>query len=268
MNFQEFINNDFIGQKAVIKQLDILGEEIKQGKNLNIILAARSGYGKTTLSYAFVKWLDPNYLKTSIVYGGHFENLIGDRRFQILDEAHLIENPEFLYAHMDSGKYTFIILTNEYYDLKEPFYNRCHEFIFADYTDSDMIAICEKTLKTHKTTIPRYGIEFIAKHVGRGVPRRLIRLTERLCYYFKQTGVPITRQQFIQEVENFLSIRKGFTEFDISYLEFLNENDGKASLNLITNSTRIPKKVILEEVEPYLVKQGLIRITSKGRQLV
>lgn len=267
MNFQGFLKDYFIGQVPIIRQLNVLGGEIKQGKNLNIILAAQSGYGKTTLANAYIKWLDINYIRNSVYYNGRIDTIIPGKRFYVLDEAHLIDDPEFLYPAMDSGLSTFLILTNEYYSLKEPFYNRCHEFLFKDYTEEELYLICQKVLIEERIPLPRWCIEFIVKNIGRGVPRRLKILTRRLCYLFKESGIPRDRDSFAKEVEEFLNIKRGLTEFDIQYIDFLKQNQGRASLTLITNSTRIPKEVIIKEVEPYLVKRGMLTITSRGRQL-
>ncbi len=268
MTFDEFLNGAFVGQTHVINQLEVLGNEVINGNNLNIILAARSGHGKTILGNAFVKWVEPKYYEKSFNYVGEVLKIHADRRFHVLDEAHLIEKPEILYPLMDSGHYVFIVLTNEYYELKEPFYNRCHEFNFAEYSEKELMEISNMAFIEKGINLPSKYLEFIVKNMGRGVPRSLKKISKRIAFYLLQNHVPNTFSVFVEKIENFLNVRDGLTLLDVQYLNFLSSaRNNRASLSLIINATNIEKKLILEEIEPYLVSKGKIQITGRGRQL-
>lgn len=269
MKFSQFLENSFIGQDHVINQLEILGNEIISGSSINIVLAARSGFGKTTLGNAFVKWVEPKYTQNSFYYLGDVEQIYGSRRFHILDEAHLIQNPEFIYPLMDSNKFIFIILTNEYYELKEPFYNRCHEFTFSEYSTEELIIICRNVFLGKRLNLPYEYIRYIVEYLGRGMPRKLKQISKRLSFYFIQTYIPKSFSLFKKRVDDFLNIKNGLTLLDTQYVEFLkNKGNKRASLLLIVNGTKIPKSLILEEIEPYLISKNILEITSKGRQYI
>lgn len=269
MNFHEFLAGRFVGQIPIIKQLDVIGKEIKNGSNYNITLAAESGYGKTALANLFVKWVDPRYLSNAIIYVEDLQYIRPEFRFQILDEAHMIKAPEFLYPIMDRRENTFIITTNEYYDLKEPLRNRTHEFTFTSYSKDELKSICYMSFIKHGFNANDYITEFVVENLGRGIPRRVKLISERVSLFLNQQNLTkASNENIVRAIEEFLNIRDGLTEFDIRYLEFLENAGGLASLNLIVNSVRIPKEVIVKEIEPYLVNRGLIEIGSKGRRLV
>jgi Holliday junction resolvasome RuvABC ATP-dependent DNA helicase subunit len=58
--------------------------------------------------------------------------------------------------------------------------------------------------------------------------------------------------------------RGGFTINDEAYLNFLREN-GRAGLTTLVNVLQIPRQVIINEIEPFLLRKNLIQITSRGR---
>jgi len=49
-----------------------------------------------------------------------------------------LKEPEFLYYFLDSGKFTFFLLSNESGNLKEPLINRCIPFIFHPYSQKEI----------------------------------------------------------------------------------------------------------------------------------
>ena len=80
-------------------------------------------------------------------------------------------------------------------------------------------------------------------------------------------GKPKTPEELEELLFSHTGVRKGgFTNYDISYLEFLEEN-GTASLNTLSNVLQIPRQTILNEVEPFLIRKKLIKIGSRGRTL-
>jgi len=266
--FSKAVSNKFVGQPAILNQLDLLGEEIRAGKNFNILLSAQSGYGKTRLATLFVKWASKGHGDTqAYAYNSSITKVGKDRRFHILDEAHLIKDPEFLYPLMDSGRYTFIIVTNEYYKLKEPLRNRCHEFIFSNYTRADLIKICKMFFRNARVSVEKWVVESIVDSLGRGVPRTVKVISQRLSLYFKQSGVPKTRQLLEESFRYLLDTRCGLSKIDRDYLTALNNAGGRASLSFLSTAISVPKEVLSEMVEPYLVSKRIVSITGRGRVL-
>lgn len=266
--FKDTLKDRFIGQDSIVNQLDILGREIKSGSNFNILLAAQSGFGKTKLASLYLKWITNGMAhKEVFMYNGDVTKLSTRRRFHVFDEAHMIGSPEFLYPLMDSGELTFLVLTNEYFSLKEPFYNRCHEFIFSDYSEEDLNLMCIREFKERRIDIPRWISESVVKSLGRGVPRTIGLISERLAYYFNQSVIPSSQKELNAIFEYLLDVKYGLSNMDRQYLVYLDKSGGSASLSLLSSGSKIPRPVLLNLIEPYLVHRGLVEITSKGRNL-
>lgn len=254
----------FIGQDRIVNEVDILLQEMKLGKNYNILFRAPSGYGKTHLALlmaAKLGWKEncAYYLCTEDNF-----NIILTKRIHILDEIHLTRNPEFLYPLMDSNNFIFILCTNESGVLKEPLSNRCINFIFEKYSDNEMLELVSENLN-------KYGLsQEILKYItekSRGVPRYAVTLCKRLDYFFKYKGVP-SNIKSIENIVNDMGIFKGgFTVQDRIYLNAL-ERSGRMSLDNLSRLTNIDKATILRDIEPFLLEKNLIRITSRGRECI
>lgn len=270
MTFNDYVTKRFIGQEARIPELSILIDQAKSGNNMNILLMATSGHGKTMLGTIIAQYLDST--NTNSYY--YMPNKQGTINFQeqarihFIDEIHLLKAPETLYAHMDKDNYIFILATNEYYSLLEPLRNRCYPIQFLPYSKDNLHSLVKITLKKKKIEVS----EDISKKIsnfGRNNPRVLIKLTERLAFIFKQKGIPNNVPNLINIIWEILHIKKGgFTELDTRYLKFMEDIGKVASLKTIVGGTNIPITTILEDIEPFLISKRLIRITSQGRKLI
>jgi Holliday junction resolvasome RuvABC ATP-dependent DNA helicase subunit len=251
----------FVGQKKIKKELASLITEVKHGRNYNILLVAPSGYGKTTLAYKILSCFPLDEIEISEPPSFPFSD---NFRYHFLDEVHELRTPEVLYPIMDSREFTIILATNETGELKEPLVNRCVPFIFEPYTNQDMKRIvCSKLPKLHL-----HLVEDIVR-ISKGNPRIAVILCERLEYIFEVNGYPETNEELKETLIETLNITPdGFSPLERRYMDFLHNAGGHASLDLITNSTRIDKKTILRDVEPILILSGKVEITSKGRSIV
>lgn len=255
----------FIGQNQILEELSFIIPRLKQGVNENILLRGASGYGKTKLAFNIANLIDG----VNAVYylpdkDGKVE-IVRDKRIHIIDEAHLLKEPEFLYPLMDSKNYIFIFASNEAGELKEPLVNRCFQFIFKPYTDEEIQCIIQNILKTTGLKIPKGFLPIISKN-SNGNPRLATKLCQRLINIFYINGVP-EEKDLEGVIEKFLQIKDGLQEIHIRYLDFLNRVK-HASLDTISNSIKIDKATIKFEIEPVLLYKGLIQITSKGRTIV
>jgi len=254
----------FIGQEGILKELQYIIPEFEIGNNMNILFAAPSGFGKTTLALLIVGKLKQE--ENTVLYipdnDGHiFLDL--ERRFQIIDEAQTLKNPEILYPYMDKKDNSFFILTNELGLLKEPLINRCIPFYFQPYTNEDILEIVMDTLITYE--IDENLGEIIVQNCKNN-PRVAIKLCERLENIFKHKGIPKTREDIEFILQDILGIYNGLNQMDFIYLRFLNSVE-KAGLDAISNYTRLDKNTIRKEIEPFLLENGIIEITSRGRIL-
>jgi Holliday junction resolvasome RuvABC ATP-dependent DNA helicase subunit len=257
---------EFIGQNTIITELKYLLADIERGNNFNILLRAPSGFGKTTLGLICLNrlGLSNSYYYVPNEEGNINMEVIKNRRFHFIDEVHTLKTPEPLYQYLDSGEYTFFLASNESGSLKEPLINRCIPFIFEGYTDDELYYITQRYL--NNPLLPNSFILEISRRCKRNP--RIIKITcTRINYIIKNYRIN-SDKDYITILDNVLQIKNGgLNRHDEIYLDFLKRIGGHASLNVISSGTGLDKNLILSEVEPGLIYLGLIKITSKGREL-
>jgi hypothetical protein len=248
--------NKFINQVKIIAQLGYLQKEIEKGANFNILLRAPSGYGKTTLALKFLEGKD------YIMYPpGEERYFFINKRFHFFDEAHTLKNFEFLYRFMDSKKYTIILATNLSGSLPEPVINRCINLIFEEYSPYHIKEILKSSLEI---TLKEELIDFLS-YQCRNNPRVAKMIAFRLSIICSYEGIPQTTGELERCLNRIGIYRYGLNELDLRYLEFLQEVK-ISSLERLQRGTGLDRDTIINEIEPYLVKMGFIRISSRGRE--
>lgn len=257
------IENHIIGQKENIATFNSLIEGIESGNNYNILIAGSSGYGKTYIGELII--MLSNCDNDCMIYDSGLTRFIQSRRIHLIDEAHTIKEPEFLYSHMDSGNYTFIILTNFYGELKEPFRNRCMDIHLSKYSKQELGEIANLTISKRTGINLNNPQKLVFGEKARGTPRIAKTIAERVLLFTKDR-IPRNEEE-LRKVLGILSIYKGgFREVDRRYLSFLAKVN-TASLNTISQTLSLDKEYIINEIEPFLIEKELISITSKGRKI-
>jgi len=258
MKHKENYLDYFIGQSKIKEELKYLISSIKTGNNYNLLFRAPSGYGKTFL----ITLLLMNFPEEKRIFYPISDKItfLKDKRFHFIDEAHLIENPEIFYQYMDSGMYTIIFASNLSGFLPEALVNRCIQFIFQEYTRKDMARI----IKTNIPYLNNRAISFLSGKVKKN-PRVAKMITVRLNYFLKGEDIPKEKLKKILN-KNLGIFEKGLTQLDKKYLAFL-QDVGRASLKTISNSLGYDEALIKNEIEPFLLKEKMISISSRGREL-
>lgn len=265
MDSLDYLNLFIVGQKTVKNKASVLMEQIIRGENLNILLRAQSGYGKTYLGHLMGSYID--YLNNNFNYYYYIAeedmNLRENRRIQFIDEIHLIKNPEFLYPLMDSGEFTFILATNEYDKIKEPLENRCIVINFEQYTIEDLYRIGGQYLTKNGTHLEEEYLRDLV-NASRLTPRDVTNKCKEISYILSIFQIQ-DREDFHIILRDYFNIdENGFSANDRRYLDFLRENS-PSGLDTIKNVLNIPEPVIRREIEPFLIRKKLIQITPKGR---
>lgn len=278
-----------IGQPKAKQLCKIIIEAArKESRQLpHISLFSPSGCGKTTFSRAIALESGKRFLQANGATIQSKEDLIrylgyvGEFGILFIDEIHRMDKAaiELLYTAMEDFQYdyvdkdgspvnqkmspfTVIGATNFPGDLPEALKNRFKVAVqLEDYTNEDMEKVVRVTADKLGLTLSHESVKSIAK-TSRLTPRVAISRTEyiRDC---KLAGLPIDSQRDIEYTFNLIGIdSNGFTDADRKYLNFL-----PASLNSLCSALRLDKKTVVEDVEPYLFRCGLIKVTSKGREL-
>jgi Holliday junction resolvasome RuvABC ATP-dependent DNA helicase subunit len=254
---------DFVGQYKIIKELNSILPLANQGRSYNILLSARTGYGKTLLGLKMVRQVatwqilvkeDANAVLFSI------DSM--KTRANLIDEVHLVKNIELLYPMMDSGEYFLVFATNQGYDLPEAFKRRCINLIFEKYKKPELIQIARDHLNGFR--FEEGCLEEIIK-ASNYTPGNIANLCIRIQTMFWETK-NITLASLKDIIVNIFNIQDGLDVRCREYLEVL-ERIHIASLDSMAYIMGVNKDVIRTEVESVLLNKNLIQITSKGRSL-
>lgn len=252
----------FLGQRTIMNQLRLLLPEISGGNiGANILIRGPSGWGKTRLATLICNWLVGTDYQFSIADKSEFN---ANTRVHLVDEAHLIAEPEIYYSYMDSGKYVIVFTTNSVSPIPEALANRCYNFNLEPYSFEELVAMAKEDLWD---VIPEdcWNELIIA---GNSNPRVLLAIVKRINLYQKSVKKIESIDEFRVVLGEYVGIINGLDEASRRYLELLKRLGGLAGLDTMATLLHINKDALRLEIEPALLEKRLIKITSKGRSLL
>lgn len=289
---------EFIGQHKIISNLKVFIEAAKKrGDALDhVILSGPPGLGKTTLSYIIahemgvqIKPTTGPVLEKPGDLAGMLTNLEeGDVLF--IDEIHRL-NPvieEYLYSAMedykldiviDSGpnarsiqidlnRFTLVGATTRKGLLTAPLRARFGIDMRLDYYDVELLQrIAMRSASIMPFGITEEGAHEIASR-SRGTPRIVNKLLRRTRDFAQIEDLDTIDQAIADKALNALDVDKsGLDDMDIRLLLAIIENYGGGPVGLGTLAVAVGEdKGTIEEVyEPYLIKEGFLQRTPKGR---
>jgi len=290
--------DEFIGQQKVISNLKVFIEAAKKrGEALDhVILSGPPGLGKTTLSYIIanemgvqIKPTTGPVLEKPGDLAGMLTNLEeGDVLF--IDEIHRL-NPiieEYLYSAMedykldiviDSGpnarsiqidlnRFTLVGATTRKGLLTAPLRARFGIDMRLDYYDVKLLQrIALRTASIMKFETTESGAYEIARR-SRGTPRIVNKLLRRTRDFAQVDGLESIDDKIADKALNALDVdENGLDEMDIRLLKAIIENysGGPVGLGTLGVAVGEDKGTIEEVYEPYLIKEGFLQRTPKGR---
>ncbi len=290
--------SEFIGQQKAISNLDVFIKAAKQrGDALDhVILSGPPGLGKTTLSYIIAQEMGVNIRPTTgpvLEKPGDLAGMLtnleqGDVLF--IDEIHRL-NPvieEYLYSAMedfkldiviDSGPnarsiqidlnhFTLVGATTRKGMLTAPLRARFGIDMRLDYYDIELLQrIALRSAHIMGFGITEEGAHEIASR-SRGTPRIVNKLLRRTRDFAQVDGLTSIDQKIADKALNALDVdANGLDEMDIRMLRAIIENykGGPVGLSTLGVAVGEDKGTIEEVYEPYLIKEGFLQRTPKGR---
>jgi len=289
---------DFIGQDDMKSQMALFIEAAKsRGDVLDLCLIyGPPGLGKTTLANVIARQMHAGIKQTSgpvLERSGDLAAILTKLEpFDILfiDEIHRL-NPvveEILYpaledfrldilvgegvaAHsvqLDLPPFTLIGATTRAGMLTSPLRDRfgiVHRLSF--YQIKDLQEIIERSASILNIKIKKDGAHEIAKR-SRGTPRIANRLLRRVRDFADIKNKGIINKKISQAALRTLKVDEaGLEQFDRDYLNLVINKFSAGPVGLDTLSTALSEeRLTLEDmVEPYLLQQGFIMRTPRGR---
>jgi len=291
--------NDFIGQERITENLNVfISAAMKRGEALDhTLLTGPPGLGKTTLAYIIAHEMDVKLKVTSgpvLEKAGDLAGILTNlekNSVLFIDEIHRLSPvvEEYLYSAMedykldimiDSGpnaksiqislpQYTLIGATTRAGMLTSPLRDRFGIRFRLDYYDAEHIQkIVMRSSKILETSIDTNASLEIAKR-SRGTPRianRLLRRTRDFADYDNKKKIDIgTSKKALTalEVDGY-----GLDEMDKEIILAIIEkyNGGPVGLNTLSVAVNEDPGTIEEVYEPFLIQQGFIQRTPRGRE--
>ncbi len=291
--------SEYVGQDMIVETLQIAIEAaLKRGEPLeHILFNGPPGLGKTTLAHIIANEMGTRIVTSSgpaLEKGGDLMGLLthlekGDVFF--IDEIHRIPKivEEFLYPAMedfavdfifDKGiharthryrleQFTLIGATTRSGLLSSPLRERFGIVRDLDfYTEEDLVKIIKRSSSILDVAVDAEGALEMAKR-ARGTPRVANRLLKRVRDYAQvRAGGEITKNVAFDALTLEGIDDNGLSETDRKLLRTIiyNYKGGPVGIEALAATLQLESDVLIEVVEPFLLKSGFIIRTSQGRR--
>jgi len=293
--------SEFIGQKDLVENLRVAIAAAKQrGEPLeHMLFSGPPGLGKTSLSYIIAHEMSAHITITSgpaIERAGDLIGILtnmerGDILF--IDEIHRLSKvvEEFLYPAMENFKIDFVVDKGPYartinFNLKpitiigattrsgllaSPLRDRFGIFHHLDfYAPGDLAEIIQRSARKLSLTIDAEAALEIARR-SRGTPRIANRLLRRVRDFaqVKTSSGDITLEVVLKAMTTLGIDDQGLDDSDRRLLTVIakNYNGGPVGVEALAATLNEEVDTLTDVVEPYLLKMGFLKRTSRGREL-
>jgi Holliday junction DNA helicase RuvB len=290
--------NEFVGQKKIKENLKIFIQAAKKRKEAldHVLFYGPPGLGKTTLAHIIAREMGINIKTTSGPVLDKPADLAGiltnleEKEVLFIDEIHRLNHvvEEYLYPAMEDFRldimiekgpsarsvklslkhYTLVGATTRAGLLTSPLRARFGVVGRLDfYNPEDLFKIVLRSAKIMKIPITEEGGFEIAKR-SRGTPRIANRLLRRVRDYaeVKAKG-EINRKVAVDALEMMDVDAKGLDEMDKKIIDVIINKfkGGPVGINSLAVAVGEDGETIEEVYEPFLIQEGLINRTPRGR---
>ncbi|GAA8106349.1 Holliday junction branch migration DNA helicase RuvB [Helicobacter pylori] len=288
---------DFIGQEKIKSnlQISICAAKKRQESLDHMLFFGPPGLGKTSISHIIAKEMETNIKITAapmIEKSGDLAAILTNLQAKdilFIDEIHRLSPAieEVLYPAMEDFRldiiigsgpaaqtikidlppFTLIGATTRAGMLSNPLRDRFGmSFRMQFYSPSELSLIIKKAAAKLNQDIKEESADEIAKR-SRGTPRIALRLLKRVRDFALVKNSSLMDLNITLHALNELGVNElGFDEADLAYLSLLANAQGRpVGLNTIAASMREDEGTIEDMIEPFLLANGYLERTAKGR---
>ncbi|MCG7508694.1 Holliday junction branch migration DNA helicase RuvB [Mesorhizobium retamae] len=292
--------DDFVGQAAARANLKVFIEAAKgRGDALDhVLFVGPPGLGKTTLAQIMAREMGVNFRSTSgpvIAKAGDLAALLTnleDRDVLFIDEIHRLspaveeilypamedfqldliigEGPAARSVKIDLARFTLVAATTRLGLITNPLRDRFGIPVRLNfYTVEELELIVRRGARILSMPIADDGAVEIARR-ARGTPRIAGRLLRRVRDFASVAGAETVSRRVADEALSRLEVDAlGLDQLDRRYLSMIAMNFGGGPVGIETIAAGLsePRDAIEDIIEPYLIQQGFIQRTPRGRVL-
>ena len=290
---------DYVGQADTVETLKIAIQAARQRNEPldHILLHGPPGLGKTTICHIIANEMGKELTVTSgptLEKGGDLMGILtnlSDGEFLFIDEIHRIPKvvEEFLYPAMEDFAVDFVFdkgiharshryrlrrfvlvgATTRVGLLSSPLRDRFGLFRTLDfYSIAELVVIIKRSAQLLETRISEDGAQALARR-SRGTPRIANRLLKRVRDFSQVRSDGRVTRDTVQAALALEGIdRLGLTRLDRNYLTTIIDfyKGGPVGIEAIAATLQEETDTLVDVVEPFLLKIGLVLRTSSGRK--